>query len=606
MNTIIIDFETRLDSKNGLTLKKQSITEYIHDSRFAVLGCGVQIGDEEPFWLTGEKLEEEFGIWPWHEYTVVAHNASFDLAILHWKYGILPKQMVCTKSMARAVYGASIPSFSLKALAEKLGFPEKGELDIDGKETLTEEEQKALEEYCLRDVELSASLFRRLYDQIPACEWPIIDWTIRAFVDPKLKLNKPLAKQIEREVQASQDRIIAATGITKDTFSSNKKYAEFLTELGYKVPTKINKSGKEIPAFSRADKAFVEFVENGDERLKALHQARLAAKQTNERTRAKSISELPTDLYPVDIQYSGALQTHRFSGGNGSSGNFQNFKNDSEIKRCIEAPEGYTLIEADFSRVEPRILAAASRDPRLNIDLKKTDPYIAFASEVYKRPITKEDEVERKVGKAAILGLGYNMGAERFIQTAKTSAGIVIDRKESWEIVSFYRKHYPYVPLFWKTCGLVIEMMAKGQAGPFPTFPLLKIKKEALVLPSGLELKYPNLRQQAGEKGPEWVYTKYKSQKTAVDNIRIYGGLLTENICQSLAGEACKEAIRRLLKTKYHVVGQVHDSILVLCKTEELEEAKQAIRVAMTDKLPWWPQLTLDVSMKHGANWRFK
>ena len=45
------------------------------------------------------------------------------------------------------------------------------------------------------------------------------------------------------------------------------------------------------------------------------------------------------------------------------------------------------------------------------------DVYSEFATRVYNRPITKENKVERFVGKTSILGLGFGMGPPKFRAT---------------------------------------------------------------------------------------------------------------------------------------------------------------------------------------------
>ena len=71
------------------------------------------------------------------------------------------------------------------------------------------------------------------------------------------------------------------------------------------------------------------------------------------------------------------------------------------------------------------------------------DVYSEFATEVYGRPITKADKVERFVGKTCILGLGYGMGAKKFKDTLAMGQGgiaVDVDDNEAERIVRLYRQ----------------------------------------------------------------------------------------------------------------------------------------------------------------------
>jgi DNA polymerase len=332
-------------------------------------------------------------------------------------------------------------------------------------------------------------------------------------------------------------------------------------------------------------------------------------KQTLEETRAKRLAAIAdASSYCFDIIFSGARQTHRFSGSDGCAGNPQNFGRESELKAAIGAPLNKSLIVADLNKIEPRILALLSRDSKLMTDVFEKDPYCSFASLIYKKEITKETfPKERRVGKEAVLGLGYGMGWERFIKQLYAKTGITITSDFSKYIVNLYRNTYKEVPRFWKTCEQVLEEISKKVPRYFPGVSVLRLVQNGVVLPSGLIIRYNNLRytwqrtKRAWRK--EWVYDRYKTQKQKLDQTKIYGGMLAENICQALAGEVCKEAIIRLIDYGYKPAGQVHDELLVVCDTDEVERVKYLVAAAMTDPMPWWKQLPLEVEINSGRNW---
>ena len=79
------------------------------------------------------------------------------------------------------------------------------------------------------------------------------------------------------------------------------------------------------------------------------------------------------------------------------------------------APPGQRLYIADLSNIEARMLAWLAKEYDLvQAFATGRDVYCEFASQIYGRTITKDDNLERYVGKTAILGLGYGMGHDKF------------------------------------------------------------------------------------------------------------------------------------------------------------------------------------------------
>ena len=596
MIDIFVDFETYHDSEIGYDLKAMSMTEYINDYRFKVHGAGWITSGDQAFWTRGPmQVVNEID---WSNARVIAHNVKFDGAILAWKFGVKPAQWIDTQSMAMAVLGSQVGSFSLRSLANYFGFPEKLEMKTNGKQVLTAEEESELATYCLRDVEICAAIYNRLKEKIPASQWPIMDWTARCFIEPKLTVDVALALKTREDIEKRKAASIASVGVDPKVLSSNKQFAELLISKGVVLPMKLSPKGNRIPALAIGDPEFLSLAKTQNQEVRTLCEARIEAKKTMETKRAEKLAAVGEN-YPFDIVFSGATQTHRFSGGNGAGGNPQNFPRTSPLRRCIQASSGNTLVVADYSNVELRILAWLCREPRLIESIKAgNDVYSEFATQVYGRPITKADKKERQFGKAAILGLGYGMGAAKFAKTVELQTGESITEARAKEIIETYRTYYSNVPKFWQMCDKLIEFMAKGHNISLPALPAVKIGRHKITLPSGLELKYPGLRKS----GREWVFDAYKKTKQ-IEETKLYGGKLTENLCQALAGEICKEAIQRMIKAGYPPAGQVHDELLTVCKNEELEHCTYIVRTAMETSPKWWPHIVLKAEVGAGRNW---
>lgn len=110
-------------------------------------------------------------------------------------------------------------------------------------------------------------------------------------------------------------------------------------------------------------------------------------------------------------------------------------------------------------------------------------------------------------------------------------------------LVKTYRKVNAPIPALWKLMGDVIKAMDEGIEGYFGPNDCLQTIKNGILLPNGLALHYPELRQSKRGDHPDddedddteaWRRKGY-SYFDGLKRTRIYGGMLTENVCQALA-----------------------------------------------------------------------
>lgn len=142
---------------------------YVRDARFEALGCGFQwifsTGEPARQWIDGPTLPEYFATIDWEQQPVLMHHAHFDGLILSHHYGIRPKFILDTLSMARLQLGNHI-SVGLESLARHYGLPSKsvpydrmrGRHWADMDAGLRAE----LAAGCLHDVSLTYDIFCRL------------------------------------------------------------------------------------------------------------------------------------------------------------------------------------------------------------------------------------------------------------------------------------------------------------------------------------------------------------------------------------------------------------------------------------------------------------
>lgn len=618
---LVIDFESFWDTKNGYTLRKMSAIEYVRSPLFKTHGFGFQYIDSvsKPAWVTGREAAYWFSHIDWANTDVIAHNAKFDGLILRQVYGVQPRRWIDTKGMSRAVFGKRLKNHSLATIAEHYGMAAKGTMKTDGIKDLTADQERELAEYCLHDVELCASIYQMLEQKFPENQYDSLHWTVQMFVAPKIELDVELLKKTAESERERKKTIFSDLQIDKAEFSSNVKFPKLLEKEGFDVPMKPspkqkNEDGtpKLIPAIALGDPDFLDLLESENERLRTLCEARVAAKSTLLETRSEKLARLgSTGVWPFDVEFSGANQTHRFSGGSGAGGNPQNFtacrdkKAHKEGHQCpgrlrsaVKAPAGYKLIVGDFANIELRLVAYLSKDPGLmdaienNIDL-----YCDFSSTFYGRIITKENELERRFGKCAILGLGYGMGPTKFMRTVRLQTGTTISAAEAERAVDIYRTRYTRVPQLWYVLNSSIVFMTEQEKHLMIGLPVT-FEHEALVLPSGLKMQYPNLRQEQGEMGSEWIYDIW--EKGHLARRKLYGGKILENISQGLAGELCKEAA---LQFGDKVTGLVHDEIHLLERKPFALLTKKKLERVMSTPPRWMPRIKLGAEVGIGDTW---
>jgi DNA polymerase bacteriophage-type len=609
MTIISGDWETYYSRDYSLT--KMSEAEYILDDRFEAIMLALKIDSGPSVVHIGQRaIEEALAQLDWANIAWLSHNTRFDGSILAWRYGYVPKLYLDTLSMARAITHWVLGKSSLKAVSKYLELPPKGDEVLRAQDKrladFTPEELSAYSQYCARDNDNCYDIFNVLRGCFQNTELQLIDLILRMYIIPQVQLDPAIIEEHLAEVRAEKQLALEqVAGIDKEHFSSNQKFAELLTRYGVTVPTKISPTtGSEIPALARGDWDFKELCADPSNSpfVQALLSTRRSVKSTIDETRAEAllrISKLTwptqgTSWAPVPLKFSGA-RTHRLSGDGGI--NFQNIRRGSSLRRALHAPDGYRIVHRDASQIEARMVAWMSWClPLMSAFATNQDVYSAFASRVYGRTITKEDKLERFVGKTGVLGLGYGCGPARYRHMLFIGSGglsVQIEPVEAEFIVSAYRDQFPEIVDLWKAFNYVLINMI----GNTTTIGLrhsivanlpIKFSNEAIWLPNGLSIQYPNLGYSYTEDGREICYDDpYGGRR------KIYGAKVVENISQALARIVVTDiAVRVYQVTGYSPWLSTHDSLdycVPLSEAEDMdaELARQfAIRPVWADELP--------------------
>ena len=603
MNLITLDFETYYTTKD-LGFKTQTTEEYVRDPRFEVVGVAVKVNNEPTQWCSDSL--DEIDLWlhqfDWDNSMVIAHNAMFDMAILNWHFDIRPKAIADTLSMARAINGIEVGN-SLKKLALHYELGVKGEEVLQAvnlrRRDFSEQQLAEYGAYCINDVDLTYDLFLTLLPMFQKVELKLIDLTIRMFTEPQLRLDESLLQQHLVEVKERKKSLLDSCGANIEDLMSNQKFAEVLRGLGVEPPMKISlTTGKEALALAKSDEGFKALAEHPDERVQTLVAARLGNKTTLEETRTERLIGIAgRGKIPVPLSYY-AAHTGRWGGSDKI--NFQNFPsrgdNAGKLKKAILAPEGHVIIDCDSAQIEARVLAwFAQQDDLVEAFRNGEDVYKIMASAIYRKEREEVTPFERFVGKTTILGAGYGMGGAKFQAQLKTF-GVSISTEESARIISTYRGTYPSIPTLWKSGSTAIDAMSKKRTATWGNG-CISIGAEGILMPNGLYQRYPNLRKVRDKDGKDQYI--YDSRKGAV---KLYGGKLTENICQGLARCIIGEQLIKISR-KYRVVLTVHDAVACVAPQQEAEEAMAYVMECMRFVPTWADGIPLNCEAGIGESY---
>ena len=239
-------------------------------------------------------------------------------------------------------------------------------------------------------------------------------------------------------------------------------------------------------------------------------------------------------------------ETGRFSS---SDPNLQNIPSSGQygklIRNLFVAPEGYKLIVADYSQIEPRIIASFSKDPIM------VDNYLT-GGDIY-TTIGKTMNVDRKAGKVLVLSIAYGVGPDKIAQ----SIGCTVT--DARKLLDDFTKKFSDIQ---KYRGRVIRQAVAQSPTPYV---------ETIF---GRRRYIPDLK--SGDKG-----LRSRAERQAFNTM-----------IQGSAADLMKLAIVRahscfVDEPDVNVILTVHDELVTVAREDLAEEAAEAIRESMEGiKLP--------------------
>ena len=235
------------------------------------------------------------------------------------------------------------------------------------------------------------------------------------------------------------------------------------------------------------------------------------------------------------------------------------------IRKAFLASEGASLVDADYSQIELRVLAALSDDKEMLEAFKNgLDIHRKTASEVFHVDYDDVNSLQRSEAKAVNFGIVYG------ISDYGLSQNLNIPRKAAKEYIDNYLSHFVGIKNY------MAEEIKRGKEEGY----VETIFKRRRYIPE-LNAKNFNIRS-FGER----IALNTPIQGSAADIIKI-----------SMV-KVYNELKKRNMKSK--LIIQIHDELVVDAAEDEVEEVKEIMRELMENSVDL--NVKLSVDMNTGKN----
>lgn len=630
MDLITLDFETFYGDGYTLSGKDMTTEAYVRDPCFEAILCSFKINAQPSFFVPRDSIAATMKRLELHKHAVCMHHAHFDALIASIHYDVRPKLIIDTLGMARALHGAN-GRLSLEKLAERYGLGAKGKEVLNARGMrYADFSPQALQrygEYSCNDSDLTYALALRMLPHFSREELEINDRVVRMFTEPVFQLDPMMLRRYADQLRADKVAVMLQAGVQVEDLMSNDKFAACLQDLGIDPPLKISPAWLKKPAhervgngltyaFAKTDLGIQALQEHPDERVQILVEARLKNKTTiAEKGAERLIAMAGRGAATVYLKYSGASGTHRLSGGD--KFNWQSMKRGSDLRNAVMAPPGYKVVVGDSSNIEARMLDwLAGQDDMVQVYRDADagtgpDMYCVIAERIYGHPINKKDfPDERQFGKVTKLGLGFGMGADKFVFAVRGQAKgkdgkpLVITQKFSNDVVNIYRGAHPQVKKLWKRGEDALKCILQGQIGLDVDFRgVVKTCEDGLLMPGGLKILFPDLQYERDTTkgwGGEYTFWNGKARE------RLYGPKVIENIIQCLARIVVFDQCRLTAKALNDVAKwahSVHDEGVFVTPDFYAPYVQEVLQLHMRVSPVWAPDLPLNC--EGGFNQRY-
>lgn len=511
----------------------------------------------------------------------VGQNIKYDMIMLKW-YGFALKGSIYDTMLANYVIDPdgkrSMDMLSMKYLGYApvsietlIGKKGKGQM------SMREAPLDAVKEYAAEDADITLQLkksfdplldekeVRKVFEQVENPLVPVLIDMEYEGVGLDVPFLQEYSKLLDIDIKQAEENIYKHAGV-RFNIGSPKQLGEVLFEkMKIDAGQKKTKTGQYATG------------EDVLQKLRHKHQVVEDILAYRELTKLKStyVDSLPGLINPktgrLHTSFNQAVAvTGRLSSNNP---NLQNIPirtdRGREIRKAfISRGSGYTLVSADYSQIELRIVAAISGDENMIQAFKENkDIHTATAAKVYGVAESEVTSAMRRAAKAVNFGIIYGQSAFGLAEN------IGVSRTEAKTIIDNYFTQYASIKQymdrsinFAKEHGYVETVMGRKRW-------LKDIYSANFTVRGYAERNAINM----------------PIQGTAADMIKL--AMIAIH----------KEIVNRGMKTR--MILQVHDELVFDVPLDEVEEARQMIKAGMGNAMKLPHGVPLNVETGKGDNW---
>lgn len=399
-----------------------------------------------------ELLQKLVPFYESEEIEKVGQNLKYDIEVLS-NYGITVKGKFFDTMIAHYLinpdmrHGMDILAetylkyspMPIEALIGKKGKNQKSMRDV---------ELELIKEYAVEDADitlqlkevfepmLEQTLTRKLFDDIEIPLMPVLAAMEHEGINLDTAYLKQLSEVLTNDIKGLELKIYEAAGESFN-LASPKQLGDILFDKLKIGGTKQKKTktgqyatGEEVLSYLAKDNPIVQDILDWRQLVKLQN---------------TYVDALPTQVEPATGRvHTDYMQTVAATGRLSSNNpNLQNIPIRTERgrqirKAFIARDENYTLLSADYSQIELRIIAALSGDPEMVKSFQNNeDIHASTAAKVFNVSLAEVTREQRSNAKTVNFGIVYGVSA--FGLSNQTS----LSRSESKELIDAYYKTYP-------------------------------------------------------------------------------------------------------------------------------------------------------------------
>lgn len=648
MHVVALDYESYYSST--VSIKTMGAYHYLRHPEMDIYMLSI---DAEGFQYVGRPEGFDYSTISGPDFTIISHNYSFETCVNDRlkELGVIPKswkpaQEHCTADLCaflglpRDLAGAVKAVFGVD-LSKNVRTNMKGKLPKD----LSPTELEDLNEYALLDSIWCRKLWEKLSHLWPEWEREISrinrEMGIRGIDVDYEKLEWAANHRLRKIMAGALRKLPWIDNRGVETIIETGDNPFGLQPLSKKaVAIECESLGIEPPeSMAAASEEFEDWLEEHSPRVRWVNAMRAYRRANALREKILKIIErrMWNGRTTISFLYCGAGNTRRFSGTGGV--NFQNLSRKpifgvnlrNYILPCAAGTASEVFAPVDLSQIEARCLPWLAGDTE-TLELVRQGYHIY---EVHARrqmgwekgDLKAENPLLYALAKARVLALGFGAGHLKFLVMAKLYvkkaeyteifnkpvSQAQIDRylehweyvykrkddesaawsmfygkwkKESeqkkrfrvnaWEQVNDFRENSPKVTAFWKRMDDVARAAAQSPE-----------RELRLELPSGNCLIYRKMR--LSKDGVACVIIR----NGRFVNAKLYGGLLTENLCQALARDIFCYGMLEADRQGYDLAMHTHDELVPRVPVDAAPERLENLIRIMSANPPWIPDMPI-------------